>query len=163
MGICDFFAGAFITLKAAAQIPPFGKYDTTNYAKDRKMINSITNIFDKSLSLNGNTVTIGADGKISYGNEAELQSFIDDRISYKSVITVPGTELLRIFNYTTAIKTKVADAIFSSPQGYVHFKVTRAETFIKQKGKWYLMMGQGTNVMSQQEFNIYRNLHTIKN
>ena len=150
------------TLKVVGQTVPIGKYDTTNYPKDRKIINDISNIFDKSLSLNDNSVSIGADGKISYGIEAELQTFVNDSISFKSVMPVPRTELLRIFNGTTAIKTKVADVVFDSPKGEVHFKVIRCETFIKQKGKWYFVMGQGTNVMTQEEFDNYRNEHTTK-
>lgn len=153
----------FTTLNVVAQNIPAGKYDTTNYPKDRKIINSIKNSFDKSLSLNGNYVGIGADGKISYGIPAELQTFVNDSISFKSITPLPGTELLRIFNGTTAIKTKTVDVVFDSPTGDVHFKVIRAETFIKQKGKWYFVLGQGTNFMTQEEFNGYKRLHTNVN
>ena len=41
-----------MTLKVVGQTVLVGKYDTTNYPKDRKIINNISNIFDKSLSLN---------------------------------------------------------------------------------------------------------------
>ncbi len=158
--IITFFALAFMTLKVAGQMVPAGKYDTTNYPKDRKIINAIKNSFDKSWSLNDNYVGIGADGKMSFGVAAELQTFVDDSISFKSITPVAGTELLRIFNGTTAIKTKAVNVVFSSPKGDVHFKVIRAETFIKQNGKWYLVLGQGTNSMTQQEFNDYRKKHT---
>ncbi len=152
-----------MTLKVVGQNVPVGKYDTTNYPKDRKIINSIKNSFDKSLSLNDDYVGIGADGKISFGIPAELQTFVKDSISFKSITPVPGTELLRIFNGTTAIKTKTIDVIFDSPKGDVHFKVIRAETYIKQKGKWYFVLGQGTNFMTQEEFDEYRRQHTTKN
>ena len=157
-----FLVVAFMTLHVVGQTVPAGKYDTTNYPKDRKIINSIKNSFDKSLSLNDDYVGIGADGKMSFGIPAELQTFVKDSISFKSITPVPGTELLRIFNGTTAIKTKAVDVVFSSPKGDVHFKVVRAETFIKQKGKWYFVLGQGTNIMTQEEFDEYRNLHTSK-
>ena len=150
----------FISIQAAAQQVPFGKYDTISYPKDRAIINSITNSFDKFLSLNDNYVGIGADGKMSFGVPAELQTFVKDSISFKSITPVPGTELLRIFNGVTAIKTKAVDVVFNSPNGDVHFKVIRAETFIKQKGKWYFVLGQGTNFMTQEEFDAYRRLHT---
>ena len=161
--IAAIIVSMFITLKAVAQAPPAAKYDTANYPKDRKIINSISNIFDKSLSLNDNFIGIGADGKISYGTEAELKTFVKDRISFKSVSTVPGTELLRIFNGTTAIKTKVLEVVFGSPGGDVYFKVIRAETFVKEKGKWYYVLGQGTNFMTQKEFDEYRKNHTKTN
>ena len=153
----------FMTLKTVGQAVPLGKYDTANYPKDRKIINSIKNSFDKSLSLNDDYIGIGADGKMSFGIPAELQTFVKDSISFKSITPVPGTELLRIFNGTTAIKTKTVDVVFDSPKGNVHFKVIRAETFIKQKGKWYFVLGQGTNFMTKEEFDEYRRLHTIKN
>ena len=149
-----------ISLKVAAQQVPIGKYNTTNYPKDRAIINSITNSFDKSLSLNDNYIGIGADGKMSFGVPAELQTFVKDSIGFKSITPVPGTELLRIFNGVTAIKTKAVDVIFNSPNGDVHFKVIRAETFIKQNGYWYLVLGQVTNYMAQEEFDAYRRLHT---
>ena len=151
-----------VSLKVVGQIVPAGKYNTANYPKDRKIINAIQNSFDKSLSLNDNYVGIGADGKMSFGTSAELQTFVKDSISFKSIIPVLGTELLRIFNGTMAIKTKTVDVVFDSPKGNVHFKVIRAETFIKQKGNWYFVLGQGTNFMTQEEFDEYRNLHTTK-
>jgi len=120
------------TLNVVGQTVPVGKYDTTNYPKDREIINSINNSFDKSLSLNDNYVGIGADGKMSFGIQSELE-------------------------------TKTVDVVFNSPKGDVHFKVIRAETFIKQNGKWYFVLGQGTNFMTQEEFNEYRNLHSTKN
>lgn len=147
-------------LCAMSQNVPYGKYDTTNYPKDWAIINSIKNSFDKSLSLNDNYVGIGADGKMSYGIPAELQTFVKDSISFKSITPVPGTELLRIFNGVTAIKTKSVDVVFNSPRGDVHFKVIRAEAFIKQKGKWYFVLGQGTNYMTQIEFDAFRRSHT---
>ena len=150
----------FMSIHLFAQDVPAGKYDTTNYPKDRKIINAIQNSFDKSLSLKDDYVGIGADGKMSFGIPEELKTFELDSISFKSITPVKGTELLRIFNGTTAIKTKAVDVIFNSPKGEVHFKVIRAETFIKQKGKWYFVLGQGTNYMSQKEFDEYRILHT---
>jgi hypothetical protein len=71
--------------------------------------------------------------------------------------------LVRIFNGQTAIKTKIADVVFSTPDGDLHFKVIRAETYIKDKGKWYFVLGQGTNFMTQEEFNVYKKEHTTKN
>lgn len=152
-----------MTFKVVGQVVPTGKYNTTNYPEDRKTINAIRNSFDKSLSLNDDYVGIGADGKMSFGIPEELQTFVKDSISFKSITPVPGTELLRIFNGTTAIKTKVVDVVFDSPEGDVHFKVIRAETFIKQNGTWYFVLGQGTNVMTQEEFDAYRKLHTTNN
>lgn len=155
-----------IALKAIAafgQAPPPGKYDTLNYPEDRKFINAISNIFDSSLSLNDNSISIGADGSIAYGLEQEFKKFERNNMTFKSVVTVPGTELVRIFNGHTAIKTKIADVVFNTPEGDLHFKVIRAETYIKDNGRWYYVLGQGTNFMTQEEFNDYKKAHTTKN
>lgn len=154
---------ALKTVNLFGQVPPPGKYDTTNYPEDRKFINSISNIFDPSLSLNDNSISIGADGSIAYGLEEELKKFERNGMTFKSVVSVPGTELVRIFNGHTAIKTKVADVVFSTPEGDLHFKVIRAETYIKENGKWYYVLGQGTNFLTQEEFNEYKRIHTTKN
>lgn len=156
----------FITLNTTnllGQVPPPGKYDTTNYPEDRKFISSISDIFDPSLSLNDNSISIGADGSIAYGLEEEFQKFARNGMTFKSVESVPGTELIRIFSGHTAIKTKVADVVFSTPDGDLYFKVIRSETYIKENGKWYFVLGQGTNFMTQEEFNEYKKLHTVKN
>jgi hypothetical protein len=153
----------FSSIRMTGQVPPPGKYDTTNYPEDRAFINSISNIFDPSLSLNDNSISIGADGSIAYGLEEEFQKFARNGMTFKSVESVPGTELVRIFNGTTAIKTKVANVVFSTPDGDLHFKVIRAETYIKDNGKWYYVLGQGTNFMTQEEFDEYKKAHTTKN
>ena len=152
----------FSAIRVTGQIPPPGKYDTTNYPEDRAFINSISNIFDPSLSLNDNSISIGADGSIAYGLEEEFQKFARNGMTFKSVETVPGTELVRIFNGTTAIKTKVANVVFSTPDGDLHFKVIRAETYIKDNGRWYYVLGQGNNFMTQEEFDAYKKEHTTK-
>lgn len=149
-------------VKVSGQAPPPGKYDTTNYPEDRKFINSISNIFDPTLSLHDNSISIGADGSIAYGLEEELQKFERNGMTFKSVVSVPGTELVRIFNGQTAIKTKIADVVFSTPDGDLHFKVIRAETYIKDNGKWFYVLGQGTNFMTQEEFDEYKKAHTTK-
>ncbi len=153
----------FQTTNLLAQAPPPGKYDTTNYPEDRAFIASISNIFDPSLSLNDNSISIGADGSIAYGLEEEFQKFARNGMTFKSVVSVPGTELIRIFNGQTAIKTKVADVVFSTPDGDLHFKVIRSETYIKDNGKWYYVLGQGTNFMTQEEFDAFKKAHTTKN
>jgi hypothetical protein len=53
--------------------------------------------------------------------------------------------------------------VFSTPKGDLHFKVIRAETYIKDKGKWYFVLGQGTNFLTPEEFDDYKKTHTRKN
>lgn len=151
-----------IFTKAAAQVPPAAKYDTSNYTQDRKLIMAIRNNFDPSLSLNDNYVGVGAGGRIAYGKAAHLKGFQQLGWSFKSFKPVAGTSLLRIFNGNTAIKTDVVDVIFSSPKGDLSYKVIRADTYIKQDGKWFYVMGQGTNYQTDEEMAEDINRHLVK-
>ncbi|MEP6926631.1 MAG: hypothetical protein ABI834_03290 [Ginsengibacter sp.] len=148
--------------KAAAQVPPAGKYDTSNYPQDRKLITAIRNNFDSSLSLNDNYVGVGAGGRIIYGKAAHIKAFQQLGWSFKSYKPVVGTSLLRIFNGNTAIKTDMVDVIFSSPKGDLSYKVIRADTYIKQDGKWFYVMGQGTNYQTDDEMTEHINRHLVK-
>jgi len=149
-------AGAFFLLAGAArpalaQTVPAGKYPTTDYPEDRKQLALIGNVFDPALSLNDNYVGVGAEGRFYYGTAAELKAFEKYQLTFKSVTPTPGTELLRIFNGTTAIHTKQADVIFGSPHGDLPIRVIRTETFVKQNGKWHYVAGQGTQVKTETE------------
>jgi len=151
-------AGALLLLLTAtaarpalAQTVPTDKYATTDYAEDRKTLDAVGNVFDPALSLNDNYVGVGAEGRCYYGTAEELAVFAKYQLRFKSVTPTPGTELLRIFNGTTAIRTKQADVVFSSPRGELKTRVIRTETYVKQNGRWYYVAGQGTRVMSEAE------------
>lgn len=138
-------------LHSNAQVVTAGKYNDTDYSEDRVVINAMKDKFDSAYSLNDNYVGIGAEGRIYYGKAAERKSFADNGFVFKSVNVQPGTTLLRIFNGTAAIKTFVADVVFTSPKGDLVLSVIRSETYIKQAGKWYYVAGQGTRVQSDKE------------
>ncbi|MEP6712265.1 MAG: hypothetical protein ABJA37_07615 [Ferruginibacter sp.] len=151
-----------IFTKVSAQVPPAGKYDTSNYPQDRKLIMAIQNNFDSSLSLNDNYVGVGAGGRIVYGKAAHLKGFQQLGWSFKSFKPVVGISLIRIFNGNTAIKTDMVDVIFSSLKGDLSYKVIRTDTFIKQDGKWFYVMGQGTNYQTDEEMAEDMNRHLVK-
>lgn len=148
--------------KLSAQMPPVGKYNTSNYQKDRQLIMAIRNNFDTSLSLKDNYVGVGAGGRILYGVAEHVKAFQQLGWGFKSFSPVTGTSLLRIFNGTTAIKTEIVDVIFSSPKGDLSYKVIRTDTYIKQNGKWFYVMGQGTNYQTDEEMAVDMSKHLMK-
>lgn len=151
-----------IALHAEAQVVPAEKFNVTNYPKDRAAINAIRNNFDSTYSLNDNYVGIGAEGMIYYGKMAELTSMQQSGVSFKSVTIVPGTSLLRIFNGNSALKTFVADVVFTTADGELYVKVIRQETYVKQGGKWFYVAGQGTMVQTPEELQESMKKHTIR-
>ncbi|MEP7253402.1 MAG: hypothetical protein ABI683_13505 [Ginsengibacter sp.] len=129
------------------------KYDTTNYPKDRKAIEAIKGIREDSMHfLNDDYIGVGAEGKAYYGYKDEIKSFIDNEVKFKSARRVPNTYFLRIYNGDAAIKNLALDIVMETPKGILSFRVLRVETFIKRKGKWYRMAGQGTLAMTKEEF-----------
>ncbi len=64
--------------------------------------------------------------------------------------------MLRIFNGTTAIHTRQVDVVFGSPKGDLKVRVIRNKTYVKQNGKWYCVLGQGSQVKTEEELAAWR-------
>ncbi len=148
------FSITFLGAKSYAQIPPAGKYDTTSYPKDRKAIDELSNkinFTDTSMYYNDDYIAVGPEGKISYGFNEWRIGFTDNGAKFKSVSPVPGATILRVYNGDAAVRNSILNVVFDTPKGDLAIKVVRTETFIKRKGKWYFVAGQGTRVMSKEE------------
>jgi len=139
------------TSTVIAQVPPPGKYNTTNYPEDRKAIEALNAIGDSTIYLNDDYIAVGPEGRVSYGFEQWKKGFEDKGATFKSVTPVPGTYILRVYNGDAAVKNMIVDVVFSTPNGDLYITVIRTETYIKQKGKWYFVGGQGTRVMTKEE------------
>lgn len=134
-----------------AQVPPPGKYNTTNYPEDREAIEALNAVNDSTAYLNDDYIAVGPEGKVSYGFEQWKKGFEDKGATFKSVSPVPGTYILRVYNGDAAVKNMIVDVVFSTPQGDFSITVVRTETYIKQHGKWYFVGGQGTKMMPKEE------------
>jgi hypothetical protein len=148
------FSAIFLGAKSYGQIPPAGKYDTTSYPKDRKAIEELStkiNFTDTSMYYNDDYIAVGPEGKVSYGFKDWRTGFTDRGAKFKSLSPVPGTRILRIYNGDAAVRNSILNVVFDTPNGEGKIKVVRTETFIKRKGKWYFVAGQGTRVMSREE------------
>ncbi len=141
----------FMATNTIAQIPPAGKFNTTNYPEDRKAIEALGMVQDSTLYLNDNYISVGAEGMVYYGKLQEDNSFKKYDLKFKSVTPVEGTAILRIFNSTTAVSNAILNVVFSSSKGELHVKVIRSTTYVKQLGKWYIVYGQGTQVQTEAE------------
>ncbi|MBC7652543.1 MAG: hypothetical protein H7101_12430, partial [Deinococcales bacterium] len=141
----------FIATITNAQVPPAGKYNTTNYLKDRKEIALLNAIRDSSKYLNDDYISVGAEGRVYYGKSEEDKSFNKYGLKFKSVTPVKGTEVLRVYNGNAALHNVVYNVLFSSSKGDLHVKVIRSTAYIKENGKWYIAFGQGTEVHTDAE------------
>ena len=141
----------FVSTTTMAQVPPSGKYNTTNYPEDRKAIEALGMINDSTVYLNDDYIAVGPEGKVSYGFEEWKKGFTDKGATFKSVTPRPGTYILRVYNGDAAVKNMILDVVFSTPGGDMSITVVRSETYIKQKGKWYFVGGQGTKLATKEE------------
>ena len=134
-----------------SQVPPTGKYNTTNYPEDRAAIAILQKAESSVQHLNDDYIAIGPEGKVSYGVEQWKKGFTDKGASFKSVKQREGTTVLRIYNGNAAVQTSTMDVVFNTPKGDMNITVIRTETYIKQYGNWYFVSGQGTRMMSKEE------------
>lgn len=134
-----------------AQVPPAGKYNTSNYPEERKAIEALRLINDSSVYLDDDYIAVGPEGRVSYGYNEWKKGFTDKGAIFKSVTPRPGTYILRVYNGDAAVKNMILDVVFSSPGGEIYITVIRTETYIKQNGKWYFVGGQGTKLASAAE------------
>ncbi len=141
----------FVSTTTMAQVPPAGKYNTTNYPEDRKAIEALRILADSSVYLNDDYISVGAEGMVYYGRIQEENSFKKYDLKFKKVTPVQGTAILRIFDGKTAVSNAILNVVFSSSKGDLHVKVIRSATYVKQMGKWYIVFGQGTMVQTEAE------------
>lgn len=135
-----------------AQVPPPNKYDTSSYPEDRKAIEMLGRKNDSTRFNQDDYIAVGPEGRISYGFEAWKQGFKEEGATFKSAKPVPGSTILRIYNGDAAVKTFVLDVVFATTKGDFPIQVVRTETYIKQKGNWYFVAGQGTRILSKEEY-----------
>jgi len=132
--------------------PPAGKYDTTSYPEDRKAIAMLGKVNDSSRFLNDDYIATGPEGRVSYGYEEWKKGFKEEGARFKSVRPVPGSAILRIYNGDAAVKNITLDVVFATTKGDFAIKVARTETYIKHDGRWYFVSGQGTRVLTREEY-----------
>ena len=140
------------TSKAYTQVPPTDKYDTSSYPEDRKAIDLLSRKNDSTRFKNDDYIAVGPEGRISYGFEEWKKGFKEEGAAFKSAKPVPGTTILRIYNGDAAVKNFILDVVFATTKGDFPIRVVRTETYIKQNGTWYFVAGQGTRVLSKEEY-----------
>ena len=120
----------FVSKTTMAQVPPAGKYNTTNYPEDRKAIEALGILADSSVYLNDDYISVGAEGMVYYGRIQEENSFKKNDLKFKLVTPVQGTAILRIFDGKTAVSNAILNVVFSSPKGDLNVKVIRSATYV---------------------------------
>jgi hypothetical protein len=89
---------------------------------------------------------VGAKGDISFSAQEHKAVQTKEKLIFKSVKPVPGTEIIRIYGGTTAVVNWLADVQLNVDGRDIALKVRRLEVYIKQAAGWCRVAGQGTEV-----------------
>ena len=127
----------------------FAQMDTTSYVKERQEIKAI--VHDPTNGANSaancrDIVMVGAKGDISFDDKEIKGARAQEKVVFQSVNLVPGTEIIRIYNASTAVVNWLADVKLKVDGKDVNMKVRRLEVYVKKQGNWCRIAGQGTEV-----------------
>lgn len=102
---------------------------------------------DTGMNCKDDIVAVGPEGLRSIGHAKWKKNVDDAKVTFKKVIVVPGTEIVRLYNGgNTAVRNVLMDVTLDTPIGEVNLDVIRLETYIKNGDTWCMVAGQGTNL-----------------
>ena len=141
-----------IGLLCFASVWGFAQMDTTSFARERLEIKAI--VHDPINSANSaascsDVIMVGAKGDISFTAQELKGARGHEKVVFKSVRPVPGSEIIRIYNATTAVVNWLAAVQLQVDGHDVALKVRRLEVYVKKQGNWCRVAGQGTQVDEQ--------------
>ncbi len=127
----------------------FAQLDTVSYAQERQAIRTILHGpggANTSPSACNDVVLVGAKGDISFSAQQWRGVQTREKLVFRSVKPVPGTEIIRIYNGTAAVVNWLADVQLTVDGRDLALKVRRLEVFMKKETGWCRVAGQGTEV-----------------
>jgi len=148
----------FTCLLVAITVSSYAQIDTLNFPKERIEIQTLMHDpeFKAQTQKDCNDlVTVGPKGDINYSLTQWKDSQVKERLIFKSVTIVPGSEIIRIYGPATAVVNWLADVRLNIQGHDIAIKVRRLEVFIKKEGSWCMVAGQGTQV-DEKLFPIHR-------
>jgi hypothetical protein len=136
-----FFFLAFTAANVSAQI------DTTSYPDQRREILELLHKGaqggDKSC---GDFIAVGPKGDISFSRKEWIEVQKKMKLVFKSMRIIPGSEVVRVYDGTSAVVNFVADVALVVDGKDVALKVRRLEVYHKTGTGWCMVAGQGTEV-----------------
>ncbi|MCC3160101.1 nuclear transport factor 2 family protein [Hymenobacter sp. 15J16-1T3B] len=140
-------SGLLLPLTTAA----YAQLDTLGYPAERLQIRAL--LHQPGGYRPGPTcrdmVAVGPKGDISFSEAEWRAAQAKEKVVFRSVRVVPGSEIIRIYNANSAVVNWLADVRLSVAGQDVALKVRRLEVFIKQGSTWCRVAGQGTQVDEQ--------------
>lgn len=134
------------------------KLDLTSYPEIRKEVISYMHATapDREQPVaqycNDDNVAVGPEGRRSIGVVTWKKGFEKEAVTFKKVVVVPGTEIVRLYNDgKTAVRNVLLDVTLDTPIDEVNLNVMRLETYIRTGNAWCMVAGQGTEPFDRNE------------
>ncbi|WP_421944744.1 hypothetical protein [Pedobacter sp.] len=123
--------------------------DTVSFPKERMEIRAL--LLDPALRIQTqknchDLISVGPKGDINYSVNQWRDTQAKEKLVFKSVKVMPGTEVIRIYGSTTAVVNWLADVQINVQGQDISLKVRRLEVFVKKDKNWCMVAGQGTQV-----------------
>ncbi|HEX2606478.1 MAG TPA: hypothetical protein VHK91_03825 [Flavisolibacter sp.] len=121
--------------------------DTTSYPKERQEIRELMRRQRPGVVIDCNDfIAVGPKGDISFSHQQWVEVQKKEKLLFKSIQVVPGTEYIRIYEGTIAVVNVLIDVKLVVEGRDVNIKVRRLEVYHKTEAGWCRVAGQGTEV-----------------
>jgi hypothetical protein len=130
-----------VCFSASAQL------DTTSYPNERREITALLRNQKPYSNIDcSDFIAVGPKGDISFSNAQWQEVQKKEKLVFKSVEVVPGTEYIRIYDGRMAVLNFLLDVNLIVDGRDMNIKVRRLEVYHKAAGGWCRVAGQGTEV-----------------
>jgi hypothetical protein len=121
--------------------------DTTSYAEQRLEIRALMQHRKPDVAIDcKDFIAVGPKGDISFSHQQWQNVQRKEKVVFKSVTVVPGSEIIRIYDEKMAVVNFIADVKLNVDGRDLNIKVRRLEVFHKTAGSWCRVAGQGTEI-----------------
>ncbi len=128
-------------------IASHAQIDTTQYPAQRKEIQDLLQRGGPGTEKScGDYIAVGPKGDISFSRQEWIAAQAKMKLVFKSLNVVPGSQVIRIYDGTTAVVNWLADVALVVAGKDINLKVRRLEIYHKTATGWCMVAGQGTQV-----------------
>lgn len=125
----------------------FAQIDTTSYPQERQELRNLMHQRKPDAVPDcKDFIAVGPKGDISFSHQQWQEAQGKEKLVFKSVQVMPGTEFIRIYDGTTGVVNFLIDVKLVVDGHDVNIRVRRLEVYHKSGGSWCRVAGQGTQV-----------------
>ena len=130
-----------------AVIVGYTQVDTTAYPEQRQELLQVIRESGPGKEKScGDLVAVGPKGDISLSRQQWIEAQKKQKLVFKSMRLVPGSEIVRVYDKTCGVVNFLLEVTLQVDGKEVMIKVRRLEVYHHTASGWCLVAGQGTEV-----------------